>query len=72
MRGDLGVNLAISLHAVTDTLNKLVPINRKYNLEMLVDAVRQYPVCPMPRVTWEYVMLDGVNDSLSDAKKLVQ
>ena len=70
---DLGVNLAISLHAVTDTLrDKLVPINRKYNLEMLVDAVRQYPgLSNARRVTWEYVMLDGVNDSLSDAKKLV-
>lgn len=71
---DLGVNLAISLHAVEDSLrDRLVPINRKYNLNMLVDAVRQYPgLSNARRVTWEYVMLEGVNDSLADAKKLVR
>ena len=70
---ELGVNLAISLHAITDELrNELVPINRKYNLEKLIDAVRRYPsLSNARRVTWEYVMLAGVNDSVADAKKLV-
>jgi 23S rRNA (adenine2503-C2)-methyltransferase len=71
---DLGVNLAISLHAVNDTLrNELVPINRKYNLQALIDAVRNYPsLSNTRRVTWEYVMLDGVNDSKEDAIALLR
>ena len=71
---ELGVNLAISLHAVRDDLRDvLVPINRKYNIETLVDCVRRYPVLSNARrVTWEYVMIKGVNDSPEDAKKLVQ
>ena len=71
---ELGVNLAISLHAVNDKLrNELVPINKKYNLKTLVDAVRKYPgLSNTRRVTWEYVMLDGVNDSQDDAKALVK
>ncbi len=70
---ELGVNLAISLHAVNDALrNELVPINRKYNLKKLVDAVRAYPgLSNARRVTWEYVMIDGVNDSEADARALV-
>lgn len=71
---ELGVNLAISLHAVRDDLrDQLVPINRKYNLQTLIDAVRAYPgLSNARRVTWEYVMLAGVNDSEADAKALVQ
>ena len=71
---ELGVNLAISLHAVRDDLrDQLVPINRKYNLKMLIDAVRAYPgLSNARRVTWEYVMLSGVNDSEADARALVQ
>ena len=71
---DLGVNLAISLHAVRDDLRDvLVPINRKYNLATLIDAVRRYPgLSNARRVTWEYVMLKGVNDSDADAKALVR
>lgn len=71
---ELGVNLAISLHAVRDELrDQLVPINRKYNLKMLMDAVRAYPgLSNARRVTWEYVMLSGVNDSEADARALVQ
>ena len=70
---ELGVNLAISLHAVHDDLrNTLVPINKKYNLKTLVDAVRAYPgLSNARRVTWEYVMIDGVNDSEADARALV-
>ena len=71
---ELGVNLAISLHAVSDTLrNELVPINKKYNLELLLDTVRNYPgLSNARRVTWEYVMLDGINDSPEDAKALIK
>ena len=71
---ELGVNLAISLHAVRDELRDvLVPINRKYKLASLLDTVRHYPgLSNTRRVTWEYVMLAGVNDSEADAKALVR
>ena len=71
---ELGVNLAISLHAVHDELRDvLVPINRKYKLASLLDIVRHYPgLSNARRVTWEYVMLAGVNDSEADAKALVR
>ena len=71
---DLGVNLAISLHATNDNLrNELVPINKKYNIKQLLDAVRSYAkISNSRRVTWEYVMLKGVNDTAQDAKNLVK
>ena len=71
---ELGVNLAISLHAVRDELRDvLVPINRKYKLASLLDTVRHYPgLSNARRVTWEYVMLAGVNDGEADAKALVK
>lgn len=71
---DLGVNLAISLHAIRDDLrNELVPINRKYPLEVLIDACRNYPgLSNARRITWEYVMLDGVNDSDADCAALLR
>jgi 23S rRNA (adenine2503-C2)-methyltransferase len=71
---ELGVNLAISLHAVTDVLrDELVPINRKYPIAKLLDACRHYPGARNARrITFEYVMLDGVNDSPSDAKELAR
>ena len=70
---DLGVNLAISLHATDDKLrDKLVPINKKYNIKKLLEAVRSYAtISNARRVTWEYVMLKGVNDNIKDAKNLV-
>lgn len=69
-----GVSLAISLHAVTDPLrDELVPLNRKYPLADLLDACRTYPgVSNARRITFEYVMLKGVNDSIDDAKRLVR
>ncbi|WP_421856164.1 23S rRNA (adenine(2503)-C(2))-methyltransferase RlmN [Oricola sp.] len=69
-----GVMLAISLHAVTDELRDvLVPINKKYPLAELLDACRAYPgLSNAKRITFEYVMLKGVNDSLADAKELVR
>ena len=71
---DLGVNLAISLHAVNDDLrNKLVPINKKYNLANLIDACKNYPVLSNSRrITWEYVMLRGINDTKEDALNLIK
>ena len=71
---DLGVNLAISLHAVRDDLRDvLVPINRKDPLETLIEACRNYPsLSNARRITWEYVMLDGVNDSDEDARALIR
>ena len=71
---ELGVNLAISLHAVRDELrDELVPINRKYPLDILIDACRNYPgLSNARRITWEYVMLNGVNDSDDDAKALIK
>ena len=69
-----GAMLAISLHATNDALrNELVPINKKYNLEELFAAIRDYPqLSNAKRVTFEYVMLKGVNDSLPEAKALVK
>ncbi|WP_332059929.1 23S rRNA (adenine(2503)-C(2))-methyltransferase RlmN [Bartonella sp. CB74] len=71
---EIGVMLAISLHAVHDALrDMLVPINKKYPLAMLMDACRNYPsLSNARRITFEYVMLKDVNDSLDDAKRLVQ
>jgi 23S rRNA (adenine2503-C2)-methyltransferase len=71
---ELGVNLAISLHAVTDELrDRLMPINRKYPLAELMEACRTYPgLSNARRITFEYVMLRDVNDSPADARALVR
>lgn len=71
---ELGVNLAISLHAVTDELRDvIVPINRKWPLAQLMQACRDYPTLSNARrITFEYVMLKDVNDSDSDARALVK
>ncbi|TBW40078.1 23S rRNA (adenine(2503)-C(2))-methyltransferase RlmN [Siculibacillus lacustris] len=72
--GDTGVMLAISLHAVRDDLRDvLVPINRKYPIAQLLEACRAYPgLSNARRITFEYVMLKGVNDSAQDARELVR
>jgi len=71
---EIGCMLAVSLHAVRDELrNELVPLNRKYPIKELLDACRNYPgLSNARRITFEYVMLKGVNDSLADAKALVK
>ena len=71
---EIGVMLAISLHAVRDDLrNELVPLNRKYPISELLEACRNYPgVSNARRITFEYVMLKDVNDSLDDARKLIK
>ena len=71
---ELGVNLAVSLHAVRDELrDELVPLNRKYPIAELIAACRRYPgASNARRITFEYVMLKGVNDSQADARELVR
>lgn len=71
--GESGVRLAISLHACRDSLrDRLVPVNRKYPLAQLLEAARRYPgLSNARRITWEYVMLAGVNDSDEDARALL-
>ena len=69
-----GAMLAISLHAVRDDLrDEIVPINRKYDLQTLFEAIRAYPeIGNSKRVTFEYVMLKGVNDSPKHARELIK
>ena len=71
---ELGVNLAVSLHAVRDDLrDEIVPLNRKYPIAELLDACRRYPgASNARRITFEYVMLRGVNDSEPEAHELVR
>jgi 23S rRNA (adenine2503-C2)-methyltransferase len=71
---ELGVNLAVSLHAVRDDLrDEIVPLNRKYPIAELMAACRRYPgASNARRITFEYVMLKGVNDSEADARELVR
>ena len=71
---ELGVNLAVSLHAVTDDLrDEIVPLNRKYPIAELLAACRRYPrASNARRITFEYVMLRGVNDSPAEAHELVR
>ena len=70
---DLGVLLARSLHAVTDELReKLMPVNKAYNIASVMDAVRQFPIDMRKRVMFEYLIMDKINDNLSDAKALVK
>lgn len=69
----LKVKLAVSLNATTDEVrNVLMPINRSYPIKALLDACREYPLTPRERITFEYVMLRGVNDSLEDAARLTR
>ena len=69
----LQINLAVSLHAPYNELrDKLMPVNKAYNLEMLIDAIKKYYAKTNRRITIEYVMLKGVNDSEDDAKKLAK
>jgi 23S rRNA (adenine2503-C2)-methyltransferase len=66
-------NLAVSLHATTDELReRLVPVNRKYGLSDLLEACRRFPVKRRDRITFEYVLLKGVNDTPADARRLAK
>ena len=69
---DLGINLAISLHAVDDVLREqLMPINKAYNIQSIIDAVKAFPVNSRKRVMFEYLVIKDVNDDISAAKKLL-
>ncbi len=70
---DLGVLLAISLHAVDDDLRqKLMPINKAYNIESIINAVKAFPIDARKRVMFEYLVMKGVNDDQKSAKRLVK
>jgi 23S rRNA (adenine2503-C2)-methyltransferase len=71
---EIGCLLAVSFHATTDDVrDKLVPINKRWNIETLLEALRAYPrLTNSERITFEYVMLDGVNDSDEDARRLIK
>jgi 23S rRNA (adenine2503-C2)-methyltransferase len=72
-REDTRVNLAISLHGATDAVrSSLMPVNRSFPLAALMDALRRYPLAPRQRIFFEYVLLEGVNDSDEDARRLVK
>jgi 23S rRNA (adenine2503-C2)-methyltransferase len=65
-------NLAISLNATTDAgRDRLIPVNRKWNIETLLDACRAFPLAQRRRITFEYVLIAGINDSLEDADRLI-
>jgi 23S rRNA (adenine2503-C2)-methyltransferase len=67
------VNLAISLNATTDEVrNRIMPVNKRYPLKSLLDACRRFPLEPRRRITFEYVMLQGINDTRDDARRLVR
>lgn len=69
---ELGINLAISLHAVDDALREtLMPINKAYNIKSIIDAVKDFPVNDRKRVMFEYLVIKDVNDDISAAKKLL-
>ncbi|CAI2718238.1 23S rRNA (adenine(2503)-C(2))-methyltransferase RlmN [Nitrospina watsonii] len=70
---NLHVNLAISLNATDNaTRDQIMPINRKYPIEVLLECLRTYPLKPSRRLTFEYVMLKGINDTDEDARRLVK
>jgi len=70
---ELGINLAISLHAVDDELREtLMPINKAYNIQSIIDAVKSFPINERKRVMFEYLVIKNVNDDISAAKKLLK
>ena len=72
-REDLKVNLAVSLNATTDAVRtQIMPINKAFPLETLLAACREFPLAARQRITFEYVLLGGLNDSLEDAQRLVK
>lgn len=72
-RSGVKVNLAISLNATTDEVrDKIMPVNRRYPIRELLAACRHYPLEPRRRITFEYVMVKGVNDTVEDAQRLAK
>jgi len=70
---DLGVHIAISLHAVDDELrSELIPMNKAHNIQSIIDAVKRFPIDTRKRVMFEYLVIKGKNDDITSAKKLVK
>jgi len=70
---DLGVHIAISLHAVDDELrSELIPMNKAHNIQSIIDAVKRFPIDTRKRVMFEYLVIKGKNDDIGSAKKLVK
>ncbi len=70
---DLGINIAISLHAVDDELRtKLMPINKAYNIKSVISAVKKFPIHHRKRLMFEYLVIKGLNDDIQSAKKLLK
>ncbi len=70
---DTRVNLAVSLNATEDaTRDRLMPINRKYPIKALLEACRNFPLPPGRRITFEYILLKGINDTEQDANRLAK
>ena len=70
---NLGINLAISLHAVDDKLREeLIPMNKAYNIQSVIDAVKSFPIDKRKKVLFEYLVINGVNDDEKSANKLVK
>lgn len=70
---DTKVNLAVSLNATTDDVrDQIMPINKKWNIAALLDACRAFPIPERRRITFEYVLLAGLNDTEDDARRLVR
>ena len=70
---DLGIQLAISLHAVDDELrSELIPMNKAYNIASIIDAVKKFPIDTRKKVMFEYLVIKGKNDSVDAAKKLIK
>lgn len=70
---DLGVHIAISLHAVDDDLRtELIPMNKAYNIASIIEAVKRFPIDTRKRVMFEYLVIKGKNDDIASAKKLVK
>ena len=70
---DLGVHIAISLHAVDDELrSELIPMNKAHNINSIIEAVKRFPIDTRKRVMFEYLVIKGKNDDLGSAKKLVK
>ncbi|HUA33106.1 MAG TPA: 23S rRNA (adenine(2503)-C(2))-methyltransferase RlmN [Candidatus Binataceae bacterium] len=73
LAAEIPVNIAVSLHATTNEMrDRLAPINKRYPLEQLIDSCKRLPIRRRDRITFEYVMLAGVNDGAADAKRLVK
>lgn len=70
---DLGVHIAISLHAVDDDLRtELIPMNKAYNIQSIIDAVKRFPIDTRKRVMFEYLVIKDVNDDIKSAKKMIK